>query len=776
MSKRPLSCSIKRNIFQIQDLNFKKAKSISKSNISSLFPFHTTSFSYQSSTTSKNIRKKKFYFYRDSCFNNAIIHYSKKDFYNKNHHNYPNRFVTTFEKNSYLKKLFFSRAFNNKTEQDNISVNNNNEITSYTPYDKKIRDKSFFNSGYKNSLFAKKIKFYLNRVANEVKTNKNNSVKNHKNIFDDINGKTNYIKLDFNKIFMTYIDNINTDKSNIIKYKKELHEYFDDNNNDNISSYFNDLLNNTQFEINDKENEDYFSNDSYSSKKNNFMIKNLDITFKISSLKLIFYEIIYNNKFVIETNNRNNSKNNNTNNTAIKKLNTKIKMPFKFLPLFYGLNFEDFINLLISLIDYDFDKNKFFIKYDNFITKVGETTILYDLYKENSFINIYNSNNEKEYFLYDWELKGKNNEEKHFCIKILLPQIKIRIKYQGNNKAKFYSYINHKTMYNLIKNSFNKWEFFILIYFSQYKLFRDEINKIISRNSSNIQLVNMINKYNNNQNVVFNLTNSNIQANTNKNNYTSYDFFYSYLKDGIIENYYINFKLPKINVNFYSFKKNFDLDYRRFHQLNKLRKYFMLEDIIKYSMIINTHKEKINFIEIEKPKIENEKKLKKHKENQLIKLPSSQFIDGKRKKSTRAFLKNNIKKNKEENNLNNIIKENYKFREIITDVKLNLDKYIFNFDEKILNCNHIKDFYKTYNKDYHEINDHNNCNTLSDNNNKKLVINIDNLEVSLINKDGLKYKYNFDKSTSQYLLDFSKNKWKSYLIKNIEKIIKGESI
>ena len=193
-------------------------------------------------------------------------------------------------------------------------------------------------------------------------------------------------------------------------------------------------------------------------------------------------------------------------------------------------------------------------------------------------------------------------------------------------------------------------------------------------------------------------------------------------------------------------------------------------------MIINTHKEKINFIEIEKPKIENEKKLKKHKENQLIKLPSSQFIDGKRKKSTRAFLKNNIKKNKEENNLNNIIKENYKFREIITDVKLNLDKYIFNFDEKILNCNHIKDFYKTYNKDYHEINDHNNCNTLSDNNNKKLVINIDNLEVSLINKDGLKYKYNFDKSTSQYLLDFSKNKWKSYLIKNIEKIIKGESI
>ena len=56
----------------------------------------------------------------------------------------------------------------------------------------------------------------------------------------------------------------------------------------------------------------------------------------------MFYEIMHNKEYNIET--YNNIDNNNTNKTK-NKMNSKIKFPFQFLPLFYGLNFEDFLNL-----------------------------------------------------------------------------------------------------------------------------------------------------------------------------------------------------------------------------------------------------------------------------------------------------------------------------------------------------------------------------------------------------------------------------------------------
>ena len=88
----------------------------------------------------------------------------------------------------------------------------------------------------------------------------------------------------------------------------------------------------------------------------------------------MFYEIMHNKEYNIET--YNNIDNNNTNKTK-NKMNSKIKFPFQFLPLFYGLNFEDFLNLLISYIDYDFDKNKFYLNCNNFITNTEEAKIIY---------------------------------------------------------------------------------------------------------------------------------------------------------------------------------------------------------------------------------------------------------------------------------------------------------------------------------------------------------------------------------------------------------------
>ena len=130
---------------------------------------------------------------------------------------------------------------------------------------------------------------------------------------------------------------------------------------------------------NEAEKEKYFFTNYHSAKINNFVIKNNKINIKLSSLKIIFYEISENKEKY--------------------GINTKLKFPFEFLSIFYGLNFNDFINFLISLIDYNFTKNKFYIDYNNFSTKIEEAKILFDFFKEKSFANSYYLNNAKEYFL-----------------------------------------------------------------------------------------------------------------------------------------------------------------------------------------------------------------------------------------------------------------------------------------------------------------------------------------------------------------------------------------
>jgi hypothetical protein len=90
-------------------------------------------------------------------------------------------------------------------------------------------------------------------------------------------------------------------------------------------------------------------------------------------------------------------------------INSKIKFPFVFLPVFYGIDMNEFIYLLISIIKFDYDINKFTIDQINFIAKTELGKTLYDFYTETSFFYLYNHNNSKEFFLYDWEVKNENN-------------------------------------------------------------------------------------------------------------------------------------------------------------------------------------------------------------------------------------------------------------------------------------------------------------------------------------------------------------------------------
>ena len=190
-------------------------------------------------------------------------------------------------------------------------------------------------------------------------------------------------------------------------------------------------------------------------------------------------------------------------------------------------------------------------------------------------------------------------------------------------------------------------------------------------------------------------------------------------------------------------------------------------------MTVKTLKKKVKKREVEKQqskKISPAKTVKTpmHRESTRI------SVDLKGKKGgIKKFFKNKIKAQKELAILNPSV--NNEYNEIIKDIKLDLDKYIFNFDESILKFINKNDIHKhDYSK--YSINNNNN-NTNLDNplpvNEKKLNIEIDTLELSWTNRDGLTKNYKFDNNISQYLLDFPQIKWKFYVEKNIDKIISG---
>ena len=208
------------------------------------------------------------------------------------------------------------------------------------------------------------------------------------------------------------------------------------------------------------------------------------IKLKISSLKIIFYK---------------------SNNSVISKIN----FPFEFISFFYGLNIKDFLKFLIYVINFDYSKNIFNLDFNAFIKLYNNYKEKKVFFEENSFFRVYSEKNE-EYLAFYWDVKnGKNSE--NYVMKIFLPKIKIGI--MDMRKKIFYNFFYSLEVYkmlHLIRDNFRLWDFFVLKFFSDYKMFRLEINRIMSNKSA------LINKYNNNRSRLFNkydFINNNIKKN-----------------------------------------------------------------------------------------------------------------------------------------------------------------------------------------------------------------------------------------------------------------------
>ena len=691
------------------------------------------------------------------------------------------RFKYPYKPNSYYKlnvnpnrtKLLISRQIYNfdKTIKytNNLSSVESN-LSTFRSSSLNLTKNNWKCNKKKNMIYSKiiKNKFSLNssipkpsKIGKIMLLDSNSIIKNNSEIELKNDNKT--ITGD---IFLNYIEHIISDNSYINKFKNGLSEYFSNIFNKNELYILKELFDNYTFE--EKNDENFFLKDFHSAKINNFIIRDLDVTFKLSSLKLMFYEISDDQKVI-------NSKNfdNNSNGKEKYAFNSKIKFPFEFLSFFYGLDFTVFKNLLLAIIDYNFITNKFYIDYDNFKIKIEDYKILYDFFKEKCFANLYNSRNTKEYFLYNWDVKANNNKIKHFYLKMLLPQIKIKIKINNKkkNQFKFYSNVNIQTMNNLIKNSFSNWDFFILISFSENKLFRYEINKIISGKYSNSEQHMSYNYLKDSQYISYNLTDSITRINTLKRDTKSYSFFFTYFKQEKTDVYYIYFKLPQITISYKNFIKTFEVEFKELYQLNKLRKYFLQEDLIKYSMSLNIIQKKLT-----KEDIELKELLPMHT-NTLNKRASSRIsIEMKNKKgSVRQFLRNKRRKKKQE--MLGLIPQLHRvplYEEIIKDIDLNLKKTIFNFDESILKFIDFEDIHKNDVKDDSKIDDNTYHLFKLDTGKKKLNIDIDTLEINWTNREGLSKTYKLDKKISQFLCDFPVSKWRLHVENNIDKIIVGD--
>ena len=608
-------------------------------------------------------------------------------------------------------------------------------------------------------------------------------------------------------IFFDFIDGYNNNSQIKEKFNNYLSEHPIEKLNDiNIFQLF-DMLQNFKIDYNDNN----FFNETSSSKINKFKLKNnLSVKFKLSSLTVVFYKKKrkninhLNNKDYLFDNSIYVSKLKNKNNYLI----TKIKFPFGFLPFFYGINNIEFLKFLISIIDYDYIKCNFFMDFKKFIKNYRFYRKDHPFYGENSYLQTFYNKN-KEYFEYDWDVKNKNNKNiNHYIMRIILPQMKIIMYFENKSIAKFYYSVDTNKIIYLLKEKFKLWDFHILKLFSEFKSFRQEINKIIcdklsySIKNNNLKVENKSYISYNNLSYYkknYNYNKMNTKLNTLIQNENSFEFFYSHNLKTKPEGYFFQFQIPKIHIVYQNgnsvIDKSFSLGIKRLSQINKLRKSFQIEDIIRYSMVVvykkNNDSNKRKFSTFEnngyRRNLKRSSTLKSNDSFQRInrKTVSTKINDNNITNNTFNRLK--VRQTSKRESIRKIKKQ-----DLNKDIKLNLDKYIFNFDEDILkfikpleekNQNEIiKEKIMKYNDDISKrkgIKENSLIFNKSINQNvtqNKYGLNVEIGKIKLVftNNDLKKYEYCFEDEDNSYLLDNTTNIWEKYIENNLDKYKSNE--
>lgn len=698
---------------------------------------------------------------------------------------YDNTYITIFP-NSSKKKSNASYIFklinsSKKKIKNNSCLNLPKTISHHYPYRPEYKPE------FKHRVLSSMIHSKSNLELSIISTCKSLEISKTNLISIKLGQKRKDYKLDLNSsfvnkasvnehIFFDFIEGWNNNS----KIKEEYNNYIkkhhvNENSDINIFKLY-DLLQNFKFY-----NEMNFYNSKHTAKINQFKLNNeLSVKIKLSSLKLIFYEINQKSNLyskIKDNLNSNSAINNNSQKLKNASFNTKIKFPFEFIPFFYGINFIDFLQFLIAIIEYDYSKNKFYLDFKKFTKtyRIYKNNITF--YGEGSYFQEFNSIN-KEFFLYEWDIKNKNDTS-HYIIKIVLPQIKINMVLQNKCEYKYLSTIKPNKMAYLLKEDFKLWDIHVLSFFSEYKIFRQEVNKIVCDkyiNNDKFKNVNekvifrskFYDKDNKNKNICKKKLNfNNMKSSNDKIQENKFSFFFTQSINNISEGYFFQLIMPKIHIYFDDqnnlINSYFDLDIKQMYQIIKLKKLFSVEDLIKFSLELvdqkkQTNKKKSTF------EISGKRNAKRSATLYYLENPGSTRL---RSGSTRIARKRNINFNESEkfNILRQSRKKLTKKMKIIgeeedkRDLKLNLNKYIFNIDDDILRFIEPRKEEKTSDKNKIKTI----CIYKGSKAHRNASLEFGKLKLIWVGQDLKEHEYSFEEKEIEYLFSHSTFIWEQYI-------------
>ena len=221
-----------------------------------------------------------------------------------------------------------------------------------------------------------------------------------------------------------------------------------------------------------------------------------------------------------------------------KKIKQKIYLKFKYLPIFYLLNYQLFKLFLSEIIYYD-DKSKSFSlirnNFDDVVNKYCKYINIHLNNKGNNINDITFLRNEFSFlllfkwFIYNKDFNDKNDKQpKIFEMKIELPKIKFNIK---EYEIKIKNNLKKNLMIQLMKKKFLKWEQIILFDLYFIKNFRYITNSILINNEKYFkQKINLSSIHNSKNQTDL------LKLNKNKN----YEFFISDVNENCSHFYIFN--------------------------------------------------------------------------------------------------------------------------------------------------------------------------------------------------------------------------------------------
>ena len=271
-----------------------------------------------------------------------------------------------------------------------------------------------------------------------------------------------------NDLLLSLSEGVFNKKCNLgISPKNNLYKNIDLDNNKNIKQQHFEFLKNYINNINIKENE--MLEKAKLSMENILSKMNIKYELSVHSLCLKFREL-----------------------NSDDKIKQKLYIKFKYLPIFYLLDYQTFKAFLSQIIIYDNKANAFTFIQDKFDEIINKYKKYINSYINDSKFNINDITFFKNEFsfplLYKWFVYNSKNNIKNenmgktlmFELKIELPKIKFKIL---EYETKIKNNLKKSLMIQLMKLDFIKWEELILFELFFIKKFRQIINSILINNN-----------------------------------------------------------------------------------------------------------------------------------------------------------------------------------------------------------------------------------------------------------------------------------------------------